>query len=82
MTDINADVIGRDDLTDAIFHITTPAGLLLVNGCVYRDFGLHPHRCAIVLTHLPTGEALGTFGDIADAYVAMGDASRCGWGRA
>ena len=81
MADINTDVTGRDDLTDAVFHISTPTGLLLVDGCVYGDFGLHPDRGAIAFTHLPTGQVLGRFGGFDAAYAAMGEACCYGCGR-
>jgi hypothetical protein len=79
---LNPTVTGRDDLTNARFQIATDAGPRTVKGCVYREFGLHPEKRRVVLTHLPTGNRLGAFDDMRAAYAAMSDACRRGFGRA
>lgn len=82
MADINSIVTGCDELTNASYQIVTADGLLLVEGCVYGDFGIHPVAGTLALSHLPTGQVLGHFGGFVAAYTAMGEACCYGWGRA
>ena len=58
---LNPQVTGRDELTDARYQIATTDGLLVVEGCVYGDFGLHPVAGTLALSHLPTGRVLKHF---------------------
>ena len=70
---LNTQVTGRDDLTDARYQIATDAGVLTVDGCVYREFGLHPAAGKLALSHLPTGRVLDHFTNFDAAYRAMAD---------
>ncbi|MBP2230780.1 hypothetical protein J2847_004089 [Azospirillum agricola] len=78
---LNTDVTGRDDLSAARYLVATPQGLLLVQGCVFGDFGIHPDGGDVALVHLPTGRTLGRFDDLQHAYTAMAEVGR-GFGRA